>query len=70
MTNEDSGPGRDMTKAWEGRSRAAARRRARLAADELARTPEDLWPPHARAVLTEAGATALETIDRVDPNAR
>lgn len=65
----ESGAGRDMSRTWEGRRAAAARRRVTRAAEVLAMASEE-WPESARAVLTEAGARALETIDRVDPDAR
>lgn len=69
MTENEGGTGRDMSRTWEGRRAAAARRRVTKAAEVLATASEE-WPAHARAVLTDAGIRALETIDRVDPNAR
>ena len=69
MTNDDGGTRRDMSRVHAGRRDSAARRRAARAAEVLAMAAEE-WPPHARAILTDAGTRVLETIERVDPNAR
>lgn len=63
MTNEESGAGRDMSRTWEGRRAAAARRRALRAAQELRDTAPRAWGLEAFSDLTMLGHKAVEIIE-------
>lgn len=64
MTNDESGPGRDMSRTWEGRRRAAARERLRRAAQLLVSVPDTLLSPYSQQIVIRAGQRALDTIDQ------